>query len=442
MITLRKAVALTATSALAVAGLVAGTASAQSSQVAINTSVVVSAVGAPANITGYNVIANCTAPTSSSQIAAFPAAGGAAIPLFFTVSAANSCTFTVNGLVGGTVSNPSAASVVATVGGSVRGTMALGGTTGSVAIAAGTTAVFTITYPNVTIKKVVVGEEIVPGSDYEMAVACYYNNFGLAGSTKFKLKAAGTKVVTTGDIPGLVAGATCHVAELTNGGAAGTAYSATKADGTTVTSINLPLVFTVVGPPASTESFNPFTTAGISGVTFASAGFTADGQTATVTNSFVGDLIVSKVVTGDPKTSIAIYEINVSCNNNGPKETFLLKDRQSKLFSGIASGTSCLVSETRSDGAEASYNDNSGDNTTDGRVTIKGTAAGCIDRNLSAFPDCRANVIVTNSYVVATTTAAPTTAAATTAPAATLAPVAPAVVEEVEELDAEEEVTG
>jgi Domain of unknown function (DUF5979) len=153
-------------------------------------------------------------------------------------------------------------------------------------------------------------------------------------------------------------------------------------------------------------------------------------------------LIVSKVVVGDPKSNIAVYEVSVSCNNNGPRETFLLKDRQSKVFTGIISGTSCLVSESRSDGATASYADNSGDNATDGRVTIKGTASGCIDTRLSAYPDCRANVIITNSYVPATTTAAATTAAPATQAPATAAPVAPAPVEEPAVLDDTEVVTG
>ena len=154
---------------------------------------------------------------------------------------------------------------------------------------------------------------------------------------------------------------------------------------------------------------------------FSSAATLLSGQTVTVTNSYTGDFIISKVVTGDPKTNIAVYEISVACDKGGPKETFLLKDRQSKVYTGIASGTNCLVTETRSDGATASYADNSGDNTTDGRVTIKATAAGCIDTRLAGFPDCRANVIVTNDYnVLATTTTA--AAATTVAPATTAAP--------------------
>ena len=94
-----------------------------------------------------------------------------------------------------------------------------------------------------------------------------------------------------------------------------------------------------------------------------------------------------------------------------------------------------------------SYADNSGDNTTDGRVVIKRKGTGCSQAGAptaaapggpaptSAFDECWANVIITNSYVVATTTtAAPavTTAAPTTAapaPAPSPAP-APEVIDE------------
>ncbi len=431
MISMRKAVALTATSALALAGLVAGAANAQSTQVAINETVKVNNAAAPATITGYQVVTSCTAPTSTSQTAQYPAAGGGPFPVYFTVSSVNSCTFTINGVAGSTVSNPPSATVSVSVGGTVRASsLALGAVSPVVPIAAGTDAVFTITYPSLIVKKVVVGDEVVPGYDYPMSVGCSYTDgtpIPAVNSTfsflAFKLKKDGTRTITTADFPGLVSGATCFVAETDNGGAGQTIITSTKADGTTV---NGGFVAATATVPARNVS----------------AATEASGQTVTVTNSFIGDLIVSKVVTGDPKTSIAIYEINVSCNNNGPKETFLLKDRQSKLFSGITTGTSCLISETRSDGADATYTDNSGDNTTDGRVTIKGTASGCQDKNLTAFPDCRANVIVNNSYVSATTTAAPTTAAAATTAPATAAPVAAAPVATPEEVAADETVTG
>ncbi len=92
----------------------------------------------------------------------------------------------------------------------------------------------------------------------------------------------------------------------------------------------------------------------------------------------------------------------------------------------------------------ASYADNSGDNTTDGRCRHPPDPAGLRRPALTstagtalatARPDCVGSVIVTNSYV--TTTEAPTTTAApatTAAPTTTAAPaVAPAPAEPVVE---------
>jgi hypothetical protein len=322
------------------------------------------------------------------------------------------------------------------------------GAANSTAVTSPTTIDISIVWPSFTVKKVVVGEEATAGFDYQLAYVCYYGDLKIYSAKVFTLKAGASKTFSSADIPELVAGSTCHVTEINNGGAANVSIAANdpSKDPAAVASISLP-----AGPLSATQ-FNPFYSANINlgttatpiilNPTFASGGFSPGGSTVTVTNGFVGDLIVSKVVVGDPKSNIAVYEVSVSCNNNGPRETFLLKDRQSKIFTGIASGTSCLVSESRSDGATASYSDNSGDNATDGRVTIKGTASGCIDSRLSAYPDCRANVIITNSYVPATTTAAATTAAPATQAPATAAPVAPAPVEEPAVLDDTEVVTG
>lgn len=233
---------------------------------------------------------------------------------------------------------------------------------------------------------------------------------------------AATRVFTNNEFPGLNGGGVCEVTETNSLGMPVTLYSSTTATAGV----------TLAGTTASGA--------------YRSA-LTAMGQTVTVTNASYGDLVVSKVVTGDPKTNIATYEVSVSCDKGGPKDTFLLKDRQSKVYQNIVSGTNCLVTETKSDGATPSYADNSGDNTTDGRVVIKRKGTGCAQVGAptgaapggpaptSAFDECWANVIITNSYVVATTTtAAPavTTAAPTTAapaPAPSPAP-APEVIDE------------
>lgn len=237
------------------------------------------------------------------------------------------------------------------------------------------------------------------------------------------LKGGESKTLGVSDLPLLSPTSVCEATELNNQGGV-TGYSSTQpnnADGTT--NAALPGVQ--------------------AGAVFKSALTRANGQTITVTNSFYGYLIISKVVTGDPKTNIGTFEISVACDKGGPKDTFLLKDRQSKWYSNIAVGTNCLVTETRSDGAIASYSDNSGDNTTDGRVTIKSTV-GCAAPGAptAAAPGgpspvttvnvCDANVIVTNDYnpPATTTTAAPATTATTAAPAAPATTAAPAVAAE------------
>jgi hypothetical protein len=458
MITLRKAVAIAATSALALVG-VASTATAQTAQSTLTVNVKTTGP-APATITGYTVTTTCRLLAGSlatqDAVSVFPVTGGS-LPQVFSLTASSNCSVkvTANGSGGG------AGLVNISIGGTSRATGQLGatltvdqGAANSTAVTGPTTIDITVAFPSITVKKVVVGEEVTPGAEYPMQIICLDGNSALRtyGSSLtnglFTLKAGASKTFTGADIAFLVATDTCHVAEISGKGAAGTTYGSTNsADATIAGGIILPATggpfagFNYPGGPYDSSAAG--IAAGRAGQpTFVSAGTKADNQTVTVTNSFIGDLIVSKVVVGDPKSNIAVYEVSVSCNNNGPRETFLLKDRQSKIFTGIASGTSCLVSESRSDGATASYSDNSGDNATDGRVTIKGTASGCIDSRLSAYPDCRANVIITNSYVPATTTAAATTAAPATQAPATAAPVAPAPVEEPAVLDDTEVVTG
>ncbi len=245
-------------------------------------------------------------------------------------------------------------------------------------------------------------------------VVIFNGNFTLTGTGT-----TATRVIGVNEFPDLRGTSLCEVTELNNQ-AGVTAYSSTvtNADG----SAGLPLP-------------------GVQAGTVFKSALTAQGQTITVTNSFLGVLVISKVVTGDPKTNIATYEISVACDKGGPKDTFLLKDRQSKVYSNLVAGTNCLVTETRSDGAVASYSDNSGDNTTDGRVTVKRVAscgtAPTVGAPTVALPggptipvpvttadNCDAHVIITNNYNVVettTTTAAPA-ATTTAAPVTTAAP--------------------
>jgi hypothetical protein len=254
----------------------------------------------------------------------------------------------------------------------------------------------------------------------------------IAGAVIFNgtvaLKGGESKVLGINEIPGLTTTSVCEAIETNSNGAPSLSYasSVANADGT-------------IGSLPGTLTPATGTTPAI----FRSA-LTKVGQTITVNNAFLyyGALFVSKVVTGDPKTNISTFEISVSCNNGGPKDTFLLKDRQTKIYDGILEGTSCQIIETKSDGAVASYTDNSGDVTTDGRIVIKRAVTGCLQPGAptaatpgtvgSIFNDCAANVIVTNNYNPPPTTAAPAPAAAApaAAPATTAAPAvtpAPAV---------------
>jgi hypothetical protein len=442
--TMRKAFALAAVSSLAVVGA-APMVSAQTnnlSTIAVN---LVDGSARPTGVTGYNVATNCNnlQGTGAQTVTSSFAASGTN-NITFALTSNSSCAVTVT--AGGTAAAALGGSVKVTFGDPNTGPSS----TGAFTAASGTAGVFamtdaqrvavtgnnqitvTITYPSFSVKKVVIGEEPTAGFDYPMAAVCYFNDGVIYGTSRFTLKKDASTTIGLSQIPQLTVGTICHVTELNGNGAANVSIVAqpTGAGAAALQPVSLPAI----------NPFNAtFTPPLGQAVTFASAGFNPNGTAVTVTNSFVGDLLVSKVVSGDPKTNIAIYEINVSCNGGGPRETFLLKDRQSKLFTGIPTGARCNVQELRSDGAEATYSDNSGENTTDGIVTIKATASGCIDRNLSSFPDCRANVIVTNTYGAATTTAAPATTAAA-AVATTAAPVAPAPVEEPEEL-AEEEAT-
>lgn len=424
---LRKVVALSATGALALLGLAVTGADAQTVSTS-NIGVALRTAGPlPTGVSGYRVDITCSnlQPAGGAQnlTATFGTTGGAVVLPFglnpTSVGGGSSCI--VYATPTGTA-NLTAATPTITIGGTARAVSTLvtpivaGSTTyrsAEVAVTAATDVVVTFTYPSITVKKVVAGDELTAGFDYPMVISCQYadgvnipNVRAQSGAAtgfdgNFTLKKDATRTFGVSEFPQLVVGARCQVTE-TNAGGGSTSFASSQS-------------------PNADGTARPALPGVIVGGVFQSASTEANGQTITVTNAFTGDLIVSKVVTGDPKTNIAVYEISVACDKGGPKDSFLLKDRQSKVYTGLATGMNCLITETRTDGAEASYSDNSGDNTTDGRVTIKGTASGCLDKNLSAFPDCRANVIITNSYNVTTTT---TTAAATTtvAPATTAAP--------------------
>jgi hypothetical protein len=453
---LRRAASFALTTAMLALATVGIAPSATAQTVGFNLPVNVRIAGpSPTGITGYEVTTTCrllqAGVASNENTVKFGASGGS-FSQAFNLTPTSQCSVKLVATGTGAAIGVAVISIgtVARATGVLGATQTLDSANNVTPVAAATTIDIVITFPSLIVKKAVFGTELIANADYTMAVACAYGDGVLAGSTTFKLRAGGSKTVTVADIPGLVAGATCYVAETDIGGAAVATFASTNSNGTTTAGINF---------SSELSAFNPFTAAGIcpqksatgaceSGYTYASAGTQANGQTVTVTNRFVGDLLVSKVVVGDPKSNIGIYELQVACSNAsnvGPNESFLLKDRQTKVFTGIVSGTTCTVSETRSDGAVATLADNSGESATDGKVVIRGSVGTCNDPRIASFPDCRANVIVTNSYASATPAAvpSPTAAPATTAAAVTTsAPVAAAPVEEPAVLADSEETVG
>jgi hypothetical protein len=572
---------------LAVAGVlaspaIAGVVNAQTTPIEVNPQKTVTASAAfvgpiPSGVTGVSVTVSCkntflagtTTPSAVpvTYTASIPTSGGSAFMNFNLTATAPGSSCVVTAATAGTA-NLDKGSISITVGGTVRASTATVTTaapgsnsavTGDIAVQVSTTVLITVSYPQITVKKVIVGDEPVAGFAYPMTIGCsnvvttsafidttgkarvngantwldisgpltftqfpypsgpvagpftitaanhlyvfdaaltsfagptilgtdlafgagtysitldannaqVLNYFGtiqsftftpastaiilaamnaakftttttlspvgvvngvLVFNGSFTLTGAGatnTKSFGINDFPGLTNNSVCEVTETNNqGGATSYSSSVTNADGTAGTAL----------PGVQT------TATVVNGVTIPAvfkSSLTKMNQTVTVTNAWYGDLIVSKVVTGDPKTNIATYQISVACDKGGPKDTFLLKDRQSKLYNNIAVGTNCLITETLSDGAVASYNDNSGDNTTDGRVTIKARGTGCAAPGsptnsapggpspVTSFNDCMANVIITNDYnppVTTTAAAAPATTAAPAAPATTAAP--------------------
>ncbi len=405
----------------------------------------------PATITGYSVTTTCRANADDTVgVAAtqgFSSFGGTAAQYF----ALNSNSACIVGVVP-TGTGGRNAGVYLAIAGTVRASGTLG--TGFsmtpaqfVPLTADTAIDVVVSYPSFTVRAATVGTESVPGGEYKMALVCTYNDGIIYAALTFPLRSGASKVFSTLEIPELVVGSSCRVTEIEGNGASVITIDTQPVEPGTA------LLPAVALPDGSAAGTNPFVDAAFVPPIrprFASAGFNPNGSVVTVTNRFVGDLMVSKVVTGQPRSNVAIYELQLSCNEGGVKDSFLLKHGQTWLRTGLQVGWSCAVAELRSDGAVVSYSDNSGENATDGRIVIKGTPSGCVNANLTLFPDCRANVIVTNDYPDATATSVAPTGIAETraaAPAAavtsvTAAPVAAAPVEAPEVLDSSEETVG
>ena len=524
---LRKALVLAAAGLLgstAVATTVGAQTVINPQQTVTNTATFVGPV--PAGVTGVNVTVSCknlVGATSQAYTAAIPVAGGSGVMNFNLTSAAPGTSCTVKAEITGTAPNTALGAITIKVGGgadrpTTASTPAVAGAnaviTGDIAVQVSTTVAVTVTYPQITVKKVVAGDEPTAGFAYPMNISCsntvvtpfiafigsgtndIAGNLYITGGAGFYLTVNNVRVydsrTAAADVPATPAGSFVGTAANIGGAAADVlkaaqAFNAQNLNTSATTLV--PTSFSTANPTGFTGAFalkggetrsfgiNEFPTlnsggqcevvendnkggvtlyssstpsaAGVAGggsplsgvqagAVYKSA-LTKVNETITVQNWFFGDLVISKVVTGDSKTNIATFEISVACDKGGPKDTFLLKDRQSKVYNNIQVGTNCLVTETRSDGAVASYADNSGDNTTDGRVTIKARNNGCAAAGsptsaapggptpVNTFNECFANVIVTNNYNPPPTTAAPAAPATTAAPAAPATTAAPAV---------------
>jgi Protein kinase domain len=109
-----------------------------------------------------------------------------------------------------------------------------------------------------------------------------------------------------------------------------------------------------------------------------------------------GDLVITVLTSGAPFDGL--FEVAVSCTGNTLRETFSLRAGESKSFNFIVEGmsvVSCLVTETKSNGAKVSYFDSNGADFEDGRVTVN--SQGC-EAPRPGWPPCKGFVVITNEY--------------------------------------------
>lgn len=207
--------------------------------------------------------------------------------------------------------------------------------------------------------------------------------------TTFTMRAGGTRTFSTADVPKINSTSTCELVALDNRGGV-TTYLSTVAG-----AAPRPGVDDGVYRSAITKMF----------------------QTITVAHRWYGDLVVSTVVSGNPRSHVAIFEIAVDCGTGGPIDRFLLRDGQSKVYSDIPAGTKCVITEPRSDGATVSFRDNTGVGapvgsaaSLDGIVVIKPRTAACDQIGspsnvapggptpTTASDGCITSVIIRNDY--------------------------------------------
>lgn len=277
------------------------------------------------------------------------------------------------------------------------------------------------------------------GAEFRFELTCATpDGAPVAKAVTFDLAMQTERRFTVDDLPGLTLNDRCSVRTLANDGGE-TQYTSTV--------------------PKRADGSQPDAVPGVIGVGgYRSAPTPADGRTILAVTTFGGDLTIRKVVEGAPNTSVALYELSVSCDG-GYRRSLLLGDGQQEVLTAIPSGSVCRVTETRGGGATARFVDNSGP-LNDATVVIATTRPECWDLRTTS-PECRATVTIVNQFSGevddAPVSTPPTTTSETTttnveqrndetadkaAAPATAAPVAPAPVAEPEVADEEELTVG
>ena len=168
-----------------------------------------------------------------------------------------------------------------------------------------------------------------------------------AGSGTFTLRKGTSRAISTNDVPDLTSLSSCRFVELDDMGASSIASS-------------------VGGEFVPRGASTAFAT-----------NLAPYGSTVTITNMFTGTLAVRVTASGDDGQHIRTFRVRVVCEVLGIDDTFLLKSGQSKIYDRLVAGTTCAVTEPRTDGAALQIVDTTGPVAHDGVVVIPAARGGC-----------------------------------------------------------------
>ena len=168
-----------------------------------------------------------------------------------------------------------------------------------------------------------------------------------AGSGTFTLRRGTSRAISTNDVPDLTPLSSCRFVELDDLGASS-------------------IVSSVGGEFVPRGASTAFAT-----------NLAPYGSTVTITNIFTGTLAVRVAASGDDGQHIRTFRVRVVCEALGIDDTFLLKSGQSMIYDRLVAGTTCAVTEPRTDGAALQIVDTTGPVASDGVVVIPAARGGC-----------------------------------------------------------------